>query len=38
MPEYLILVLALIVPLLAIDVADARWGGEAWQEFEDRNW
>lgn len=38
MPETFILGLALLLLLLALDVADARWGDDSWHELEDRNW
>jgi hypothetical protein len=38
MHEYLLLLLAIVLLLLALDAADARWGADSRHELGDRNW
>jgi hypothetical protein len=38
MSEQVLVFLAMALLLLALDVADARWGENSWQEFKSRNW
>jgi hypothetical protein len=38
MPEFLALLLAIVVVLLALDQVVARWGDDSRHELGDRNW